>query len=175
MAPAPGGTPIPHRRGIGWPGEFSRGPGTPSPSTPPPSRPRASRAPRLAASAGNAQSDLAWTPSTAAIATLAGTPIPVGAKANLMLTASDGPGSVRVVTVGADGTTSVRTVDIAADSATVLDVSGASAVWVRHGTGTVRAAASLEIDDRDGPLYSVVALNAAAMTTTDVPVREIRR
>ncbi|MEI2766001.1 MAG: DUF5719 family protein [Dermatophilaceae bacterium] len=126
-------------------------------------------------SPGNGQSDLAWAASSAAIATLAGTPLPVGSKAGVQVVASGGPGSARVVTVAADGTVTSRVLDLAADTATLVDVTGAASVWVRHTSGTLRAAVSLELADGNGPLYAALSLNPAALSTTDVPVREIRR
>lgn len=125
--------------------------------------------------AANGQSDLAWASSTAPVATVAGTPLPGGAKATLALAASGGPAAVRLITVAPDGAVTSRTVEVAADSTSPVDVTGAAAVWVRHASGVVRAAVSLEVDDANGPLYGVVSLAAAMVSTTEVPVREIRR
>ncbi|MGB8380834.1 MAG: DUF5719 family protein [Dermatophilaceae bacterium] len=124
---------------------------------------------------GNGSSDLAWVSSTAPIASLAGSPLPDGAKSDLMLVGTREPSSATVLTVGGDGAISSRTLTLDADSVASVDVTGARSVWVRHTSGTVRAGLSLAMPDRGGPLFSLVGLNQAALSATDVPVRQIQR
>jgi hypothetical protein len=126
-------------------------------------------------SAGNGPSDLAWVSSTAAVSTLAGSPVPEGTKADLMLVGTGEPSAAAVLTVGADGAVSSRSVELEADSVASVPVTGARSVWVRHTSGTVRAGLALSADDRNGPLFSLVGLTSAAVSATDVPVRQIQR
>ncbi|MGV1007396.1 MAG: DUF5719 family protein [Dermatophilaceae bacterium] len=126
-------------------------------------------------SAGNGPSDLAWVSSTAPVTTLAGSPLPEAAKADLMLVGTGEAAAVTVITVGADGAVSSRSVGLDADSVAAVPVTGARAVWVRHTSGTVRAGLALSLDDRGGPLFSLVGLTPSAVSATDVPVRRISR
>ncbi len=134
---------------------------------------------RRAAAPG--QSDLGWMAATAPVGTLAGTPLPPaatlgdGAHSTLLLVGTAASWSAAVFVVGADGVVSTHSAGGNADTVQSIDVSGASAVWVRPATGTVRAGLAIEVPDAAGPLFSMVGLAPAALTATEVPVREIRR
>lgn len=123
----------------------------------------------------NGPSDLAWVASTAAITALAGTALPTGTRADLMVVATGEASNATVFTVAADGAVTSRPLALQADAVATTDVTGARAVWVRHTIGTVRAGVALWVEDPGGPLFSLVGLEPAAVTATDVPVREIRR
>lgn len=120
-------------------------------------------------------SDLAWVPATAPVTILAGSPIPSETSAWLMLVGSESAWAATVHTVDANGAVTSRTVSGVADSVAVLEVSGSSAVWLAPKTGTVRAGLALQVPDPGGVLISVVGLSSAAVTTVDVPVREVSR
>ena len=92
-----------------------------------------------------------------------------------MLVGTGEPSTATVLTVGGDGAISSRTVTLDADSVASVEVTGARSVWVRHTSGTVRAGLALAMPDRGGPLFSLVGLNQAALSATDVPVRQIQR
>ncbi len=126
-------------------------------------------------SAGNGPSDLAWVPSAAPVTGVAGSPLPEGAKADVMVVGTGEASTATVFTVGRDGAVGSRAVAVDADSVATTDVTGAQSVWVRHTSGTVRAGLALSIPDRDGPLFSLVALAPAAVSATDVAVRQIQR
>lgn len=122
-----------------------------------------------------APSDLAWAASTSPIVTLAGTPLPTGARSTLAVSSSGGPADVTVVLVAPDGTTKTTSVRVEADAATTTDVSGAGSVWLRTSATGVRAAITLELADPAGPLVSSVGLRSSAVAATEVPVHELRR
>lgn len=120
------------------------------------------------------QSDFGWTTSTDAISDLAGTPLPAGAAASLLLTSTGGAGTASVYTVDEAGAVTVKPYAMGADSIQSVDVSGARQVWVRRTTGTLRAAVSLGLQPGDPqPLYSVVPLVSGVVSATQVPVRQI--
>lgn len=120
------------------------------------------------------QSDFAWSTSTDPITAVAGSPLPAGAAASLMLTSTGEASNASVYTVSESGAVDVKPYVLAADSAQSVDVSGARQVWVRRTAGTVRAAVSIGLQAGDPqPLYSVVPLNPGAVSTTQVPVRQI--
>jgi len=122
------------------------------------------------------QSDLAWVPATAAIPVLAGTPVPAGTAARLLLVGTAVSWAATVYVVGPSGAVTSIPAQGVADSSWTVDLpSGASAVWVRPSSGTVRAGLSAEIADPAGPLVTVVGINPAPLSTTAVPVREVGR
>jgi len=122
------------------------------------------------------QSDLAWVPATAAIPVLAGTPLPAGTAARLLLVGTAVSWAATVYVVGPSGAVTSIPAQGVADSSWTVDLpSGASAVWVRPSSGTVRAGLSAEIADPAGPLVTVVGINPAPLSTTAVPVREVGR
>lgn len=125
--------------------------------------------------AGNGPSDLAWTAASDPIDGVSGTPVPAVTRAGLVLAATGADVPVTVVKVAGDGSATVTTVTVPGDSVTQVDVTGAAAVWLRPSGGAVRAGLVLELTDAGGPLFSVVALNPAVVTGTDVAVRDIRR
>ena len=98
----------------------------------------------------------------------------VGA-AFLVLAAVGADARVTVTKVAADGTATAADVTVPGDSVAQVDVTGTAAVWLRPSGGAVRAGLVLELTDAGGPLYSVVALNPAVVTGTDVVVRDVRR
>lgn len=126
---------------------------------------------------GSGQSDLAWTTSTAPIPVLAGTPLPDGFSASLMLVGTGEPAGATVVTVSGTGAEAVKDVAVQADSVSVVDVSGAAQVWVRQTSGVLRAGVALSLADIPGatPLFSVLPLRPIAVNVTQVPVREVQR
>ncbi len=126
-------------------------------------------------SVGNGPSDLAWVSSAAPLDGLSGSPVPEGAKADLMVVGTGEPSAATVLTVGRDGAVASRSVTVDADSVATTEVTGAQSVWVRHTSGTVRAGLALSMQDREGPLFSLVALGPAAVSATDVPVHQIQR
>jgi hypothetical protein len=121
-----------------------------------------------------AQSDFGWTTSTDPIPVIAGTPLPAGAAASLMLTSSGEASNVSVYTVAESGAVDVKPYVLEADSVQTVDVSGARQVWVRRTAGTVRAAIAVGLQPGDPqPLYSLVPLNPGVVSATQVPVRQI--
>jgi hypothetical protein len=120
------------------------------------------------------QSDFGWTTSTAPVPVVAGAPLPAGATASAMLVATGGPATATLYVVAESGTVDVRPFSIAADSVATLDVSNARQVWVRTTEGTVRAGLSLSLAAGDAdPLFTLVPLSPAAVSATQVPVRQI--
>ena len=120
------------------------------------------------------QSDFGWTTSTDAITDVAGSPLPAGAAGTLMLTSTGSGSTVSVYTVAESGAVDVKPYVLAADSIQTVDVSGARQVWVRATAGTLRAAVAVGLQPGDPqPLFSVVPLNPGAVSTTQVPVRQI--
>ncbi|HMT31561.1 MAG TPA: DUF5719 family protein [Dermatophilaceae bacterium] len=124
---------------------------------------------------GNGPSDLAWAAASEPIDGVAGTPVPAVTRAGLVLAAVGADARVTVTKVAADGTATASDVTVPGDSVTQVDVTGTAAVWLRPSGGAVRAGLVLELTDAGGPLYSVVALNPAVVTGTDVVVRDVRR
>ena len=120
------------------------------------------------------QSDFGWTTSTDAISDLAGSPLPAGAAASLMLTSTGEASTAAVYTVDESGAVDVKPYVLAADAIQSVDVSGARQVWVRRTAGTLRAAVAIGLQPGDPqPLFSVVPLVSGAVSATQVPVRQI--
>lgn len=126
--------------------------------------------------AGVAQSDLAWVPATAVIPVLAGSPVPAGTVSRLLLAGTAAPWAATVYVVGPSGAVTSIPAQGVADSSWTIDLpAGAAAVWIRPSSGTVRAGISAELADPTGPLVTLVGINPATLTTTAIPVREVRR
>lgn len=126
--------------------------------------------------AGVAQSDLAWVPATAVIPVLAGSPVPAGTVSRLLLAGTAAPWAATVYVVGPSGAVTSIPAQGVADSSWTVDLpAGAAAVWIRPSSGTVRAGISAELADPTGPLVTLVGINPASLTTTAIPVREVRR
>jgi len=125
--------------------------------------------------AGDGPSDLAWLAASAPIPVLGGSPIPAGTNAALVLAGTGTDWSAVVYLVAPDGTATASSVSGPADSVVALDATGAASLWVRPATGTVRGSVTLELTDPGGTLVSVVPVLASATSTTDLPVRELRR
>ncbi|MEP6631028.1 MAG: DUF5719 family protein [Lapillicoccus sp.] len=124
--------------------------------------------------AGAAQSDFGWTTSTDPVAVVAGTPLPAGARATLMLVATGEASSASVHTVAESGAVETKTYSLVADSTTTVDLAGARQVWVHRTAGTLRAGLALDLAPSDPqPLFSLVPLNPAVVTSTQVPVRQV--
>ena len=121
------------------------------------------------------QSDLAWISSAPAIPVLAGSPVPTGFAARLAVVGTGEPWAATVVVVGADGAVTTTTAQAAADTGWVGDIpSGARSVWVRPSQGSVRAGLLVESTDPAGPLVTATPLLPLPVTSTTVPVREVR-
>ncbi|MBE3075909.1 MAG: hypothetical protein IMZ75_13355 [Actinobacteria bacterium] len=125
-----------------------------------------------------APSDLAWSVASVPIRTLAGMALPSsevkGLIQRLDLAATRDPASVLVTTVGAGGQVSTKEVAIAADSVSTLSLNGATSVWVTPRTGLVRAAVLTTATDVGGVLLSVTPLADLTLTTTPLPLRQLR-
>lgn len=126
---------------------------------------------------GKGQSDFAWTTSTAPIPAVAGTPLPDGFRASLMLVGTGDPAGATVVTVSRTGVVASKDVPVVADSVAVVDLADAGQVWVRQTSGVLRAGVSVSLDDKAAgtPLFSVIPLGALAVSVTQLPVREVQR
>ncbi len=123
---------------------------------------------------GAAQSDFGWTTSTAPVTVVSGTPLPADSKAVVMLVATGETSSASVHTVSDAGAVETKTYSLSADSTTTVDVSGARQVWVHRTAGTIRAGVSLAFASTDPqPLFSVLPLNPAVVTSTQTPVRQV--
>lgn len=125
--------------------------------------------------AAGVPSDLAWIGSAAPLGALGGTPLPAGTRSTLVVTGAATSWSATVHVIGATGAPSSQRVSGAADAAVAVDLGDASAVWVAPESGQVRAGVSVEAGGSAGPLLSAWALPPAVLTTTDVPVAEVRR
>ncbi|MEP6648918.1 MAG: DUF5719 family protein [Lapillicoccus sp.] len=120
------------------------------------------------------QSDFGWTTSTAPISVVAGTPLPAGATASVMLVATGGTATATIYVVSESGTVDARPFTLGADSVATLDVSRARQVWVRTTEGTVRAGVSISLAGAGAdPLFALVPLPPAAVSATQLPVRQI--
>ena len=104
---------------------------------------------------------------------------PVGAAAPvkrlLSLTSSGDTSGVEVVTVDAKGVETSRRPELGVDAAVVLEVTGATSVWVHRvsGNGQVRAGVVSTLDDAKGQLISISPLHDSALRTTTVGLREV--
>lgn len=121
--------------------------------------------------------DSMWLPAAAPVRGLAGVAVPQvpQGRAELVLSAPDGPRRVTVGTVDAAGRLTTRTVTVADGGATTLDVRTARAVWVRPSGGAVGAA--LVVSGRDGeqPLLAGVPLVEATGVTSVVDAAQAPR
>lgn len=127
--------------------------------------------------------DFAWTSSTPPISGVAGMPLvdPVGAPGPmqrfLSLTSSGDTAGVEVVTVDAKGVETSRRPNLGVDASGVLDLTGATSVWVHRvsGKGQVRAGVVTWVNDSQGTLLTTTPLHDAALRTTTVGLREVTR
>lgn len=120
------------------------------------------------------QSDFGWTTSTDPISAVAGTPLPGGATASVMVVATGDAAKATIYVVSESGTVDARPFSIGADRVVTLDVSRARQVWVRPTEGTVRAGVSLSLAPAgQGPLFALVPLPPATVSATQVPVHQI--
>ncbi|MEO6411112.1 MAG: DUF5719 family protein [Pedococcus sp.] len=125
--------------------------------------------------------DFAWTSSTPPITGVAGMPLvdPAGAptplQRSLSVTSSGDTAGIEVVTVDAQGVETSRRPEIGVDATTVLDLTGATSVWVHRvsGNGQVRAGVVSWLDDGQGRLITATPLRDAALRTTTVGLREV--
>ena len=125
--------------------------------------------------------DIAWTSSTPPITGVAGMPlaVPEGTSSPirryLSLMSSGDSAGVEVVTVDATGTEASQRPEIGVDATAILDVTGATSVWVHRvsGNGQVRAGVVSLFDDAVGQLISTTPLRDAALRTTTVGLREV--
>jgi hypothetical protein len=125
--------------------------------------------------------DFAWTSSTPPIAGVAGMPLtqppnastPVGRL--LSLTSSGDTAGVEVVTVDAAGVEKSVRPQLGVDASAVLDLSGATSVWVHRvsGAGEVRAGVVSWLQDAQGGLISTVPLRDAVLRTTTISLRQV--
>ena len=120
------------------------------------------------------QSDFGWTTSTDPITAVAGTPLPAGATASVMVVATDDTANATIYVVSDSGAVDARPFSIGADSVVTLDVSRARQVWVRPTQGTVRAGMSISLAAAgEDPLFALVPLPPATVSATQMPVRQI--
>lgn len=129
---------------------------------------------------GRRSSDLAWSPASRPVGALAGTPLPTGVSSltnTLVLTSVGSAATVSVDVVEASGhAAAVRTesVAVAADSTSTVDLSKASAVWVRPGSGDVHAAVVTTAKAKDGgTLIAAMPLVGTPLGVSPVPVRQV--
>lgn len=134
---------------------------------------------RVATGDTDPMGDFGWAPATAPIRGVAGATLPgLPARATRqLLLASVAGGAVSVTTATGSGAaeatrTSRLTVD--AQRTAWLDLGDADRVWVTQQSGDVHAAVAVAAADRNGPLYSVVALTSAPVAALSVPVRQLR-
>jgi hypothetical protein len=93
----------------------------------------------------------------------------------LSLTSSGETAGVEVVTIDASGVEKSVRPQLGVDASTVLDVTGATSVWVHRvsGTGQVRAGVVSSVQDAQGELISTVPLRDAVLSTTTIRLREV--
>jgi hypothetical protein len=125
--------------------------------------------------------DLAWTSSTPPITGVAGMPLadpagtPTPVRRFLSLMSSGDSAGVEVVTVDAKGTEVSLRPELGVDATSLLDVTGATSVWVHRvsGKGQVRAGVVSLFDDASGQLITTTPLRDTALRTTTVGLREV--
>jgi hypothetical protein len=125
--------------------------------------------------------DFAWTSSTPPITGVAGMPLadPAGAstpiKRFLSVTSSGDTAGIEVVTVDAQGVETSRRPQIGVDATGVVDLTGATSVWVHRvsGKGQVRAGVVAWVNDALGILITTTPLHDAALRITTVGLREV--
>ncbi len=123
-------------------------------------------------------SDFGWAPAAVALIGVAGSSVPAGTRATLHLVATT-DAVLTVTTMDAGGRIVTRDVPVAAQRSVAETVDntsapGPAAVWVTAVKGEARASVVLSRDEPDGPLVSVIALREAAVTRTELPLREVR-
>jgi hypothetical protein len=106
--------------------------------------------------------ELAWSAATDPIS-LAVVSLPQGVDAELVLTAPDDAGQVSVSAVDAKGVPGTAdAVAVPAGSTVSVPLAKAAALLLAPQGGAVHAAISLEVDDRNGPMVSVLPVDAPA-------------
>jgi hypothetical protein len=125
--------------------------------------------------------DFAWSASTAPIAGLAGTalPLPAGADAaglrrQLVLTSAKDTATAEVLTVDSTGKASSQQVKLGVDGASNVALpTGATSVWVRRATGDgqVRAGVVSWLEDSEGMLLTATPLSNVPLRSDAVTVR----
>lgn len=121
-------------------------------------------------------SDLGWAAASPVIPELAGTPVPPGTTATLLVVGVGEVWSATVYAVSATGEVTTLDATADADTAWVSAVpAGAVSVWVRPTAGAVRAGLVAEASDAGGPLVTVFGLEPITLSTSERPVREVRR
>ena len=130
----------------------------------------------MSRTASSGTTDLTWAPAVPAVDGPAGVAVPDGipeATASLMLTASKAT-KAEVVTVTSSGT-HTKTVAVPADRPAVIDVKGASAVWVKPAKGGALHAALTVHGRRDkADLLATVPLQQTPLSQSTkrlVPAR----
>lgn len=125
-----------------------------------------------------AQSDFAWTTSSAPVSVVAGSPVPPGVIGGVVLAATGGAAGATVTFVDTSGGVTTKQVTVGADSTAVVPLSRPGQVWVTRTAGTLRAGLTLDSTaalaaGSPGPLYTAYALWPAAVSATQVPVRDL--
>jgi hypothetical protein len=122
--------------------------------------------------------DLAWTPSSAAVEGLAGTPLPPAGRHGLTnaltLTSTGAKAPVSVTTVDANGKATTRRFVLAADAVRSVPLESATSVWVGTDADSVHAAVltTAEAED-DGPLVAALPLVSSPLVATQAPIRQV--
>ena len=125
--------------------------------------------------------DLAWTTSTPPITGVAGLPLVspgVGSTSMrrfLAITSSGDTAGVEVVTVDAKGVETSHRPQLGVDASGVLEVTGATSVWVHRvsGQGQLRAGLVSVQSDASGQLISIAPLRDTVLRTTSIGLREV--
>lgn len=124
----------------------------------------------------NGPSDLAWASSTPVVTRLAGTvlrnPGTKGISAVLELAATGGAGSATVTVVDTRGRVTNHTVAAPADGVASVPLTDVTSVWMRPGSGTVRAGVVTWRVDKVGVLISSTPLLDQPLTERPVQVQE---
>ncbi len=102
--------------------------------------------------------------------------MPPGTSATLLVVGVGEVWSATVYAVSATGEVTTLDATADADTAWVSAVpAGAVSVWVRPTAGAVRAGLVAEASDAGGPLVTVFGLEPITLSTSERPVREVRR
>ena len=121
-------------------------------------------------------SDLAWLAAAPVVPVLAGTPVPAGTTAQIVLVGTATPWAASVFLVAADGQVSTQAASGDADTSWAGTVpAGTASVWIRPASGTVRAGLVAETSDDGGRLLTALSLEPIPLSSVSVPVREVRR
>lgn len=120
--------------------------------------------------------DFAWVPATPALTGPAGLPlqvappagsaVPAGSGARLVLSAPAAAQTATVSLVDAQGAISPQPVRVGADSSTNVDLTGATAVWVTPGSGALYAAVVVTQASGDAELVAALPLESRPQQET---------